>query len=167
MNRFYPHDCDCDLCLGKAFWDNTANQANSIEVRECSASQSELNYKQLELLSGVSSNVRGPILSISDWQFEVHALAKEKGWYDSRRSDTEILMLIADEIFEGFKEIRNNKPSYYEVDGKPEGLSVELADTVIRILDYCEYRGFDLEDLIKKKHEYNRNRSHRHGGKKL
>lgn len=41
---------------------------------------------------------------------------------------------------------------------------IELADAVIRILDYCAYRGWDLENAIKIKMEFNSTRPYRHGG---
>ena len=50
--------------------------------------------------------------------------------------------------------------------GKPEGIPIELADVIIRILDYCGYAGIDIEAAIRQKHEYNKSRPYRHGGKK-
>ena len=50
--------------------------------------------------------------------------------------------------------------------GKPEGIPIELADVIIRILDYCGYAGIDIEAEIRQKHEYNKSRPYRHGGKK-
>lgn len=52
-------------------------------------------------------------------------------------------------------------------DKKPEGIAVELADCIIRIFDYCGKAGIDIEEVIKAKHEYNKSRPYRHGGKKL
>lgn len=49
---------------------------------------------------------------------------------------------------------------------KPEGIPIELADCIIRILDYCGKEGIDIEEAIKIKHEYNLTRPYRHGGKK-
>lgn len=49
---------------------------------------------------------------------------------------------------------------------KPEGVAVELADCMIRILDYCGRAGIDIEEVIQIKHEYNKTRPYKHGGKK-
>lgn len=48
----------------------------------------------------------------------------------------------------------------------PESVAVELADCMIRILDYCGHDGIDIEEAIRIKHEYNKTRPYRHGGKK-
>lgn len=49
--------------------------------------------------------------------------------------------------------------------GKPEGIAVELADCMIRILDWCGKENIDIERIIKQKHEYNKTRPYKHGGK--
>ena len=49
---------------------------------------------------------------------------------------------------------------------KPEGVAIELADAIIRILDYCAEAGIDIEEAIAIKHEYNKSRPYRHGGKR-
>ena len=48
---------------------------------------------------------------------------------------------------------------------KPEGLPVELADAILRILDYCACVGIDIEEALTIKHAYNKERPYRHGGK--
>ena len=73
--------------------------------------------------------------------------------------------------------ITENKPVYlyFEqvaavvrvfADEKPEGIAAELADVIIRVLDYCAYAGIDIENVLEVKHEYNKSRPYRHGGKK-
>jgi hypothetical protein len=49
--------------------------------------------------------------------------------------------------------------------GKPEGLGAEVADIAIRCFDFCGGYGVDLEHNIVRKHEYNKTRPRRHGGK--
>lgn len=55
---------------------------------------------------------------------------------------------------------------YFSDNGKPEGIPTELADVIIRVLDYCGYAGIDIDAAISQKHEYNKSRPYRHGGKK-
>ena len=50
---------------------------------------------------------------------------------------------------------------------KPEGVPSEMADAVIRIGDYCEANGINLEAAILEKLEYNASRAPMHGGKKF
>lgn len=49
---------------------------------------------------------------------------------------------------------------------KPEGVAVELCDAIIRILDYLAYMGVDVEAVLMAKHEHNKGREYRHGGKR-
>lgn len=48
--------------------------------------------------------------------------------------------------------------------GKPEGVGPELADTIIRILDYAEHVGLDMDREVSRKMAHNENREVRHGG---
>lgn len=50
---------------------------------------------------------------------------------------------------------------------KPEGVPSELADIVIRALDFADARNIDLGAMIEEKIAYNATRGHRHGGKSL
>jgi NTP pyrophosphatase (non-canonical NTP hydrolase) len=76
-------------------------------------------------------------------------------------------MLVVSELSEAVEEYRNRKPVYYVVNGKPEGIIVELADAVIRIADIAEILRFDLEDAILAKMDYNDKRPYRHGEKRV
>lgn len=104
--------------------------------------------------------------TLSQWQADVHALAREKGWYDGRpREALEFHMLIVSELAEASESVRNGEDPVWLDQKKPEGELVELADAVIRILDYCAYRGWDLEAAMTLKHTFNANRPYKHGGK--
>lgn len=55
----------------------------------------------------------------------------------------------------------------YQKDGKLKGIPSELADVVIRVMDMCEHYGINLDKAIREKHEYNKTRPYKHGGKIL
>ncbi len=99
---------------------------------------------------------------------EIHQNATEKGWHSEPREFGTVMMLCACELAEAMEEYRNGeKPGeIYYIDGKPEGIDVELADCIIRILDYCCDADIDIGKAIEIKNKYNKTRSYRHGGKK-
>lgn len=128
--------------------------------------------------------------SIAAWCTEVHALAVSKGWYedinldelrhvtqhgsladdeDRRYAATYVLSRIAlmhSELSEAVEEARHDRyRMYLGPDGKPEGVVVELADAVIRIMDTAAALGLDLQGAIEAKHEKNAARPARHGGR--
>jgi len=102
-------------------------------------------------------------------QKKIHDLAKRNGWWEQERSPLEIHMLIVSEVAEATEAVRNGvHPMTIDSEtGKPEGERSELADVVIRIMDYFEHRGWDLEADIELKHAFNTTRPYRHGGKKV
>lgn len=117
-------------------------------------------------------------MNIKEWQQAVHQLALDKGWYDGtiRTVDYDLhpleiagrLANVHGEISEALECLRDGEmDTWYGPTGKPEGIGIELADTIIRIMDLCEAIGIDLEECMSIKHEYNKTRSHRHGGKAL
>lgn len=134
-------------------------------------------------------------LKLNSFAAAVHENAVAHGWWEEERGLPEVLMLCVSELAEALEEYRSGRPTLYYLnertqqanvhttekvgtDGrinvmpnmarskKPEGVAVELADCVIRILDYCGHAGIDIEEAIRIKHEYNKTRPYRHGGKK-
>jgi len=97
-------------------------------------------------------------------QEECHDIAREKGWWDEPRRDGEIIALIHSELSECLEAMRNG----YELDDKiPEfsGVEAELADAIIRIMDFAGSAKLRVAEAILAKMEYNRSRPHKHGGK--
>ena len=111
-----------------------------------------------------------PPTTIREWQVAIHQYAKEKGWWDAPRPFGDLCSLFHSEISEAFEEYRNHHglaEVYMNPDkpGKAEGIPVELADCMIRIFDFCEHEGIDLQAVLEQKHAYNLTRAFRHGGK--
>ena len=118
---------------------------------------------------------------------EIHENAVEHGWWDEPRSFGEVDALCHSELSEALEEHRDGRPMVYVLDlegdnnavprleedidkfngRKPEGVAVEMADCIIRILDWCGKEGIDIDKIIRLKMEYNKTRPYRHGGKLL
>jgi hypothetical protein len=106
-----------------------------------------------------------PISEMDLIQAEIHATAVSKGWWEKERNIPECLMLIVSEISEALEEYRDGRVLLWHKGDKPEGMYVELADAVIRIMDLCEHGHVSLADMIEIKTKYNNTRPYRHGGK--
>lgn len=128
-------------------------------------------------------------MNLNELAKDIHDNAVAHGWWDEERSFGEVIALCHSELSEALEEYRDGKSMIYceacdddgycqlldclddcsvmtELHKKPEGIAVELADCVIRILDWCGKEGIDIEQIILLKHEYNKTRPYRHGGKR-
>lgn len=97
---------------------------------------------------------------------EAQANSEAKGfWKDGQtRNRGEMIALMHSELSEALEAIRKpNKKDDHLPDSDSVGL--ELADTVIRIMDYAAGFGINLGELIVLKMNYNSGRPAMHGGK--
>lgn len=132
--------------------------------------------------------------TIESLQKKIHRIAVEHGWWEIEKTpdslgdeeylekekdlttegDITKIALMITELSEAIEEVRkenwgesNEIPYYLGPDNKPEGVWVELADCIIRILDFAEHYNIGMEALIELKNKYNETRSYKHGGKKV
>lgn len=133
--------------------------------------------------------------TLAEWTKEIHETAHEHGWHEEPRTFGEFIALCHAELSEALEEYRDGLNSnqihldatdgfivvheifvlskcpieldFYGKKQKPEGIPIELADVIIRILDFCGESGIDIEKAMTMKHLYNQTRPWRHGGKKI
>lgn len=105
--------------------------------------------------------------------------ALDAGWHTDletgeliERNKAEMLMLIVSEVAEAMEGVRKDLKDDHLPERSME--EVELADTVIRIMDYAGRWGLDIGGAIMEKLEYNKNRADhkienrvKNGGKKF
>lgn len=102
----------------------------------------------------------------------IHKTAIKHGWWDddNPRSFGDVMMMIVTECAEAVEHYRNGQELdkvWFEANGKPDGIPVEFADILIRLLDASERYNMDIEEAIKVKMKYNDSREYRHGYKLL
>ena len=98
---------------------------------------------------------------------EAHQTAVMKGWWPENRSVGEVVALMHSELSEALEEYRENGLIDSYADSKPEGVTSELADVLIRIFDFCGKYQLPLGKILLEKMEYNKKRPYRHGGKRI
>jgi len=103
-------------------------------------------------------------MKITDWQTDVHKTAREHGWWDRPRSTGEVLMLMVTELAEAMEAYRVGNPPSEKIPPFTQ-LEEELADCLIRMLDFAAAEELDIEGALAAKAAYNANRPYRHGNK--
>jgi NTP pyrophosphatase (non-canonical NTP hydrolase) len=121
-----------------------------------------------------------------------HSTAKEKGFWDTERNVSEMLMLIVSEVAEAQEALRKNHYANQEVvnslaqdleldktdeefllktlvwkgkfeDNIKSTFQDEIADVAIRLFDLCGGLNIDLQKHIELKMMYNSMRGYKHG----
>jgi hypothetical protein len=105
------------------------------------------------------------VVACLNWAAQrVHANAAEKGFWEPEPPFGVSIALMHSELSEALEANRHGSPPSDHI---PEftGEEEELADTLIRILDNAAGRRLRVAEALVAKHEFNRSRPHKHGGK--
>jgi NTP pyrophosphatase (non-canonical NTP hydrolase) len=94
--------------------------------------------------------------SLNDLADEIYVNNVAHGFYEEELHPGVKLMLIVTELAEVFEDIRKDNEEH-------EG--EEVADVLIRLLDYASWRGIDLDHEVTRKMEINQARPYKHGKK--
>jgi len=106
-------------------------------------------------------------MSLNQIAIEIHKNAVAHGWWETERPFGEIIALCHSELSEALEAYRNGEDMVWINDGKPDGVAVEMADCIIRILDWFAHEEIDVDSVLEMKHNYNKTRPYKHGGKRI
>ena len=118
------------------------------------------------MTSSLTTSVSRFVEAYNETAYGVHKTAVDKGWWDKERNDSEALMLMVTELAEACEAVRVGNPPDDKI---PEfnGVESELADVIIRIMDFAKGRDYKVAEALVAKIEFNKSREKMHGGKKF
>lgn len=102
------------------------------------------------------------LVSAKEMQKEFYECSKNHGFYDKEINDAEKICLMHSELSEALESYRHGLPPDDKI---PEfnGAEAELADCIIRILDFAEARQLRVLEAVVQKHKFNLTRPYKHG----
>lgn len=79
---------------------------------------------------------------------EAHEIAAAHGWWGPEPTFGDLVALMHSELSEALEEYRAGRPMVWRDGPKPEGIAVELADCIIRILDWAGHECVNLDRVF-------------------
>lgn len=160
MNSKYALQSACPYC-GK--WVEVEGSINKTQ-HTCPNCGREFWIRQVTDQTHTTSVVPPVVAEMKKRQERVHKNAVNKGFWEEDRNDGECIALIHSELSECLKALRNGNPPSKKAKGFSHA-EEELADVIIRCLDFAEAKGWDIDGALEAKHKYNLKRPYKHGKK--
>lgn len=157
-NVYFPCDAGC-VCV--------ENEPKSREMEECeyyiSEEENGVCDRRSSKPEGIATELADAVIRILDYFGKIgYSFTAELNAIDPTQEEDRAV------DYRSFGDFIANchgdvSAAYDDLNGER---NMYLEDCVIRIAIYCKENGIDLEGVIRTKHEYNKSRPYRHGGKK-
>ena len=104
----------------------------------------------------------GFILEFAGMQMAAHRSAIDRGFWDTPSEDGTILALVHSEVSEAVEALRRGNEASEKIPQYTE-LEEELADVVLRVMDFAQSKNLQVGAALVAKMLYNEKRTNKHG----